>query len=303
MHEREVKLLVDPDAAFPPAGELLAGVGRGTVEYVDQEAVYYDTPDLRLTRAGVSLRYRSDDGWTVKLPESRDDTTLVRNELHFPGDLATGPPSAATDLVCPWVRSATLAEVARIRTRRHKTLVTDKRGRPVAEIDDDEVIASVVVPVQSRFREVEVELAEGADPGILDRLAKRLRKAGARGGHAMPKIARVLGDPATAPPDVVVPEGLDRDATLTDVVRAAISRSTAQLVEHDPVVRIGEDLEGVHKARRRDAAPALRPADLPARARRRVERVVAGRAQVARRAARPRPRRRRAARAPGREGR
>ena len=86
MQEREVKLLVDSDVVLPPTEELLAGLGRGTVEYVDQEAVYFDTPDLRLTRAGVSLRYRSDDGWTVKLPEARTGATFVRRELQFPGD-------------------------------------------------------------------------------------------------------------------------------------------------------------------------------------------------------------------------
>ena len=34
-------------------------------------AVYYDSPDLRLARDGITLRHRSGDGparWTLKLP-------------------------------------------------------------------------------------------------------------------------------------------------------------------------------------------------------------------------------------------
>ena len=43
--------------------------------------------------------------------------------------------------------------------------------------------------------------------------------------------------------------GLGDDPTALDVIRHAQAGSTIQLVSHDPIVRAGEDPEGVHKAR------------------------------------------------------
>ena len=45
------------------------------------------------------------------------------------------------------------------------------------------------------------------------------------------------------------PPPLDFASTPTDVVRAAIARSTARLLAHDPGVRLGDDPEDVHQAR------------------------------------------------------
>ena len=50
MREREIKLLVEAGRQLPPVTELLRGIGDGSVEQVDQNAVYFDTADLRLTR-------------------------------------------------------------------------------------------------------------------------------------------------------------------------------------------------------------------------------------------------------------
>ena len=83
MREREAKLVVPRDFELPPARALAEGAVATQTEDVTQHAVYYDTPDLRLTRSGVSLRYRSDDGWTVKLPEARTESSLTRSELTF----------------------------------------------------------------------------------------------------------------------------------------------------------------------------------------------------------------------------
>ncbi|MCU1457290.1 MAG: hypothetical protein JWL73_1382, partial [Actinomycetia bacterium] len=107
MIEREVKLLVDPGVDLPPPDQLVHDLGDWTLEEVDQRASYYDSADLRLTRADVSLRYRSDDGWTVKLPQSRKRQSFVRAEHHFPCDSGS-PPAAAADLVRAWIRSEPL---------------------------------------------------------------------------------------------------------------------------------------------------------------------------------------------------
>src|SRR6266566_2443556 len=67
MLEREVKLGAGPAFHLPDLAGVIEGVAVAPPETVRMETVYYDTPDLRLTRWGVSLRRRSGEGWTLKL--------------------------------------------------------------------------------------------------------------------------------------------------------------------------------------------------------------------------------------------
>src|SRR4051812_14677047 len=109
--EREYKFAVTSDWEAPSVDGLCVADAPTAVE---QTATYYDTPDLRLSRAGASLRFRSDDGWTVKLPvDGTDPGALVRNEHTFAGGAGT-PPAAALELVAARVRTARLAPVARL---------------------------------------------------------------------------------------------------------------------------------------------------------------------------------------------
>ena len=248
MREREIKLLVEAGRQLPPVTELLRGIGDGSVEQVDQNAVYFDTADLRLTRAGASLRYRSDDGWTVKLPGAVDGATYTRGEYGFEGTPGS-PPPAAVELVRTWARGDPLAEVARLHTHRRRIRVHDPSGRRIGEIDDDSVSASTPDrrPL-GRFHEVELELDEAADRRAVNRLLRRLRRCSRR-GDALPKIARALGEPAQAPADLVVPAKPGPKATTEELVRYVLAASVEELLDHDPLVRIGEDPEAVHRAR------------------------------------------------------
>jgi CHAD domain-containing protein/adenylate cyclase class IV len=248
VRERETKFLIDPGHQLPAPDELLAGLGRYSVEEVDQDAIYFDTPDLRLTRAGASLRFRSDDGWTVKLPEVGGDT-LVRDELTFGGDDAGGPPDDAVALVRALVRSAPLEPVAQVKTHRRKIHVCDPDGRPVGEIDDDEVRTSARAARPTRFHEIEFEVEDGADQRLVKAIVKRLRRLGAKPSHGLPKVARAFGGVGSGEPDLAPPDGLDPRGGLEALVRAAITASAHRLVTNDPVVRLGEDPEGVHQAR------------------------------------------------------
>ncbi len=101
-----------------------------------------------------------------------------------------------------------------------------------------------------RFREVEVELHTNGAKGrrLLDAAVTRLIGAGCDAESPMPKLVRALGQPATRPPDVVVPLLLD-DATIIDLVRHSIARSVALIIRHDPGARLGDDEEEVHKLR------------------------------------------------------
>jgi CHAD domain-containing protein len=172
----------------------------------------------------------------------------VRGEHSFAGG-PESPPVAAVDLVRAWVRTAPVQAVARLKTRRRRIELTDLGGKKVAEVVDDEVSVLDDGRISSRFRELEVELGEGAPVGLADALVARLRAAGAGAPEVTPTIVRALGPRALAPPDVVTPGALTLDSPARDVIHTAITASVLRLLAHDPGVRLGDDPEQVHQAR------------------------------------------------------
>ncbi|MCU1457522.1 MAG: hypothetical protein JWL73_1614, partial [Actinomycetia bacterium] len=179
-------------------------------------------------------------------PQSRKRQSFVRAERHLPGD-SCSPTAAAADLVRSWIRSEPHVELARIHTHRRKIRVYDRSGASVGEVDDDEVTATVPLPV--RFHEVEVEMDETAHPHLVDALVHRLRAAGAGTGDSSSKVARVLGDRAKEPPDLPSPRPLGPDSTVADVVQASVASGVERLLANDPIIRTSDDPEGIHQAR------------------------------------------------------
>jgi CHAD domain-containing protein len=249
--ERELKFTPSPDFDLATAlGEIAGDHDDGVVgdESLTKHlhAVYFDTADLRLARSGASLRYR-DDGWTVKLP-SPSGVELIRRELHVdgpPGD----PPDAVVDLVHALIRHAPLHVAAHLDTVRTSHVVREANGAVVAEAVDDVVSVHDGVCPDGEFREIEVEFADDVTKKVVTRIATRLEDAGAGSPQLVPKIVRALGPRALAAPDLAGPPKLDFASTATEVLRAAIIRSTARLLAHDPGVRLGSDPEDVHQAR------------------------------------------------------
>jgi len=245
--EREIKLAVsanfhlpDLDGAYDNVTAHPQGVKRYTT-------TYYDTSDFRLARWGCSLRYRDGHGWTLKLPEpSEDETVMFRTEYVYddpPGE----PPSPALDLVAAMVRRAHVRVVARMSAIR-RTIELRSDATPLAEVTDDVVSVVHAKKVVRRFREIEVELAQGGPLPLLDAVAQRLRAAGASAPHQLPKIVQAIGRRAAAPPDVE-PVEPDPDGSALSVIRHALARSMQRLIQHDPLVRGGSDAEAVHQAR------------------------------------------------------
>jgi CHAD domain-containing protein len=245
--EREVKLGADPAFVVPPID--------GLVPLADEvlDATYYDSADLRLARDGATLRYRNGT-WTAKLPNQATvaaaaDGHMARVEVEVAGR-PEAPPAELVALVRSRLRSADLTPVARLVSRRRRSAIVDHSGDRVAEIDDDAVEVWDGERMAMTFREVEVELTGGADESVLDAVVGRLRAAGAGAPDPTSKLARALGERALAPPDVAPVKLDDADRlTAADVVRAAIASSVRRLIDHDPVVRLGTDPEGVHQAR------------------------------------------------------
>jgi CHAD domain-containing protein len=252
MLEREVKLGAGPAFHLPDLSGVVDGVAVTPPEAVRMETVYYDTPDLRLARWGVSLRYRAGEGWTLKLPPaaSRDTPSqlLERDELTFQGG-SKRPPEAAVDIVRAYVRKSELVPVARLSTIRRRVRLVDATGARVAEVVDDEVSVRDGRRVAARFREIEVEVSSlnGAN-GIVDPLVTRLRGAGAGAPDPTPKHVRALGPRAMEAPEVA-PQPVQPDSPAKDVIKSVLAESIASLLHHDPLVRTSGDPEAVHQAR------------------------------------------------------
>ena len=254
MTEVEAKLGAWPGFELPALDDVVPGLVTESMEPVTMEATYLDATDLRLIRAGISLRHRTGEGgeagaWTLKLPDGADDAgahgdgVLRRQELVVPGPPGE-PPAELLGVLRPWLRTGVLGTVAQLRTERTRTILTVD-GEPAGEVDDDEVSVLQGGRVAARFREVEVE---SGDAEVLRAVVACLRDAGAGASDPTPKLVRALGPRALQPPDLAVGEP-SPEATAGEVLRAAIASSVLRIVAHDSVIRAGADPEGVHQAR------------------------------------------------------
>src|SRR5208337_1011316 len=122
-------------AALDAVHSMIGVAGVAAVTQQDPEildAVYYDTGDLRLIRAGVTLRRRTggdDAGWHLKLPAGAGTRDEIRIPLAAPASNPAGKPAASaapgragTPAVTPRARAAgavpeELAALVRARTR------------------------------------------------------------------------------------------------------------------------------------------------------------------------------------------
>ena len=230
--------------------------------------------------------------WTVKLPVSSDSTVLARTEVTWPGDgtsgtstgrrgarrlRATGRGLQDTDYefekVLPeaaqFIQSAALGRplepVAHLSSIRRRTELRTSDGRPLAEIDEDTITGRDLLASQERrfrhgdtpdvrFREVEVELAEGSAIEVLASVVKRLEEAGARRSPGKSKLARVLAGGSAevdladlAPPG---PEARGQELAMSGVLREQARSCLDALVDHDPAIRLDDpDPEHVHRSR------------------------------------------------------
>ncbi len=252
MLEEERKYEVAAGFKLPDLTECVPDGGRLIVRPQQKlRATYYDTADLRLARAGASLRFRrgDDEPWTVKLPT---DTPGVRNEISMVGPAST-PPERLLDLVTVYTRGAGVSPVATLNTVRQAYQLCDRDDRVAVEVVDDLVTVPDGRRTALKFREIEVERKAGKAK-LLDRVEVALRDAGATAGEFTPKHVRALGPAALQPPEWPdAPARLPRKPTVADVVTVAIQRDIARIVAHDPLVRlraaVGPDDTAVHQMR------------------------------------------------------
>ncbi|MEV7089600.1 CYTH and CHAD domain-containing protein [Streptomyces sp. NPDC093085] len=253
--ERKYELPTRPDDGEPPAlPDLASAKGVAAVRHLgvrELDAVYYDTPALRLHADGLTLRRRTggdDEGWHLKFPVASG----IRDEIRAP--LADTLPAELAGLVRSRVRDAELIPVVRLRTTREASLLVDPAGTPLAEVAVDTVRARRLPGTghqraDTAWTEVEVELADGARPAVLDAVEKRLRGAGLRPAGSASKLARALTEGGRKAPPAAPPEPGERGAaTAGDHILGYLRTQVAAIVAQDPAVR--RDLpDSVHQLR------------------------------------------------------
>jgi inorganic triphosphatase YgiF len=193
--EIEQKYEASADFVLPELADLPGAAQETDPEVYHLDATYYDTEDLALQRAKVTLRRRtggSDAGWHLKLPVSTD----TRRELHEPLE-GTEVPHRLAARVAELTAGSPLIPVASLKSERTVRRLISQAGVMLAEIADDQVTARRLGAVQGEpliWREIEVEAGEdaGDSTGLLAAVGQRLRDAGAGPAKSASKVGRVL---------------------------------------------------------------------------------------------------------------
>lgn len=274
---QKVALTFEADDAFelPSLVELVAdGVGaalprdvplsEGVTAEHRIEAVYFDTADLRLAAAGLTLRRHTggdDAGWHLEVPAG----TATRSKIRLPpGRVPPGrTPRAVPDQLQSMVWAQTLGRplqpVARITTERSVRRLSDPTGQVLVEVADDRVTAhrlstldgaGEAVGAPTHWREIEVELGDGmAD--LIDALDANLQQRGLRRA-ASSKLTQVLD--GTMPTrrgggrKADAGRGLTAESSAGEVVLAHVREQVEQVRAQDLPVRLDAP-DAVHKMR------------------------------------------------------
>ncbi|HUZ53401.1 MAG TPA: CYTH and CHAD domain-containing protein [Streptosporangiaceae bacterium] len=244
--ETEIKYEAAVGASLP-SFDILPQVARTRSAASEQlDAEYFDTDDLRLIRAGITLRRRRgghDAGWHLKLPAGPD----TRREIRLPLGRSRGRvPDELARLVRVHTRGEELKPVARISTARRRQLLLDSAGESLAEVASDDVTAQTLGDATrvSQWHEVEVELT-GGNLDVLTAADKLLRRDGLSRSGQSAKLARALGLP---PPERAEQRPPGGSAPAGQVLQAYIGAQFSLLKSLDPMVR-GSEPDSVHQMR------------------------------------------------------
>jgi CHAD domain-containing protein len=244
-------------------------------------AEYFDSDDLRLLLAGVTLRRREgggDEGWHLKLPDGAGPAgpgkemparreirlSLARGDRDRSGRHPTGNaadrepvPDELARLVRVHTRGNPLRPVARIETRRRTTTLRDAHGNSLVEIAVDDVAAQTLGRATAllRWTEVEAELT-GGNSRLARAVSGRLRRGGLLPAQRSAKLERALGvshlDAAdgrrVAARGTRAGQRFSPKSPAGEVVLASLDAQAARLVALDPAVR-RDEADAVHQMR------------------------------------------------------
>jgi CHAD domain-containing protein len=234
-------------------------LSEGEVGRQRWDATYFDTADLRLAKAGLTLRRQTggeNAGWHLQVEAG--ETT--RSEVRLPPGRV---PPERTPAVVPaplqsmvWARTLgdRLQPVARITTERTVRRLTDATGRVLAEVADDRVSGRRILLVdgaadaagaETSWREIEVVLGDGAG-GLGELMDARLRDRGLQ-ETAASILVHLLGSDPTGSDGEVAPRPKPSTPAAA-VLLAHLRQQVTQVQAQDLPVRL-DTQDSVHKMR------------------------------------------------------
>lgn len=240
--EIELKFLCAPE----DLGAVLAAAPDGDDDSRELISVYFDTPDLTLQKAGVSLRVRESKSGRVLTMKRGDGLAREEYEAPLEGDQ---PPSELAPLreILTEADAAALAPAYNVRVTRRQRLVSFAGSQIELALDQGEVSGGVRV---SPICEVELELKAGEPRALFD-LARELSKSAPLYLSFDTKSARgqalVAGQPVEARRREKVK--LARSATVAEAFQAIARNALASIAANAQVLREAPQPEAVHQIR------------------------------------------------------
>ena len=263
---------VDDAFELPPLTTLVAGaelppavpLSDGVTAEQRLDAFYFDTPDLRLAAAGLTLRRSTGgngSGWHVRLPAG----TGTGEEIRLPpgrvppGRTPREVPDRVQSLVWARTHGRPLQPVARITTERTLRRLCDPTGQVLLEVADDRVTGQRLSTLDGsgratsapvHWRELDVTAGAGDLAAALDAC---LREQGVRATETS-TLARVLdgGRPRLRPgrrkADSARRPKPKRTSAAGEVLLAHLRAQVDQVHDQDLPVRLDAP-DAVHKMR------------------------------------------------------
>ncbi|MDB5495182.1 MAG: hypothetical protein JWP86_2519, partial [Phenylobacterium sp.] len=240
--EIELKFLCAPGEL----GAVLAAAPDGDDDSRELISVYFDTPDLALQKAGVSLRVRESQGRRVLTMKRGQGLSREEYEVAMEGD-APSPEMAPLREILSDGDAATLKPAFNVRVNRRQRLVRYGDAEIELALDQGEVSGGRRV---SPISEVELELKSGSPAALFD-LARELSKSAALYLSFDTKSARgqalVAGQPVAARRKEKVK--LDKACTVAEAFQGNARNALAHIAANAAVLREAPGPDAVHQLR------------------------------------------------------
>jgi inorganic triphosphatase YgiF len=252
--ETELKLRV-PQPAMQRLATHPALKGGGRTPPQKLRAIYYDTPDLALSRAGVALRVRREGRrwiqtakWAGEVHGALHQRNEAEVEVAGPApDLAKFGPEVVAVLRAPQIADALQPVFETQFTRTTRLVALDDASKVEASLDRGEIRSGERVEDLS---EIELELKAGTVPALFT-LALRIAattpvalegRSKAERGYALFTKAPQAPVKASAPP-------LSSDMTVSDAFAAVAWENLRQIQANEQGVLESKDPEFLHQMR------------------------------------------------------
>jgi inorganic triphosphatase YgiF len=221
-------------------------------------SIYYDTPDLRLSRAGLSLRVRKKGRAYIQTVKTRGTGALAHRRSEWECPLPSPVPDVrlvADEALREMLETVAarkpvepLIETAIKRTKRRLTTSSGDEIELAVDSGEIRTLANgrVAVPVS----EVELELLKGSPAGLFD-VARTLARAAPLVFNMESKAERGFRalEGAVSTAQKAAPLAIAPEATAEEALHAALHNCLHHIASNVPAVIAAREPEGIHQIR------------------------------------------------------